>query len=69
MINSITQLSNVIWQDVNTINTTKSSNPLMEYSEYLSEQIDRSISYTEYLSSAIFSKKYDRMKKIKRLFN
>ena len=29
MINNITQLSNVIWQDVNTINTTKSSNPLI----------------------------------------
>lgn len=45
---------------------TKQLSKSIEYSEYLSEQIDRSISYTEYISSDIFSKKYGRMKKIKK---
>ncbi len=38
------------------------------YSEYLAEQLDRSISFSEYLSSVYDSKNIKRKEKIKNLF-
>jgi hypothetical protein len=39
------------------------------YSEYLAEQIDKNISYTEYLSGIYDTKSFKRKIKIKNLFN
>ena len=44
-------------------------NKSIVYSEYLAEQIDRNISYTEYLSGSYDTKNYKRKIKIKNLFN
>ena len=44
-------------------------NKSIAYSEYVAEQIDRNISYTEYLSGAYDTKNYKRKIKIKNLFN
>lgn len=41
----------------------------ISYSDYLVKNIDMGISYTEYLSNSLFSKKHDRMKKINNIFN
>jgi hypothetical protein len=38
------------------------------YSEYVAEQVDRNISYTEYLSGMYDTKNVKRKKKIKNLF-
>jgi len=38
------------------------------YSEYIAEQLDRNISYTEYLSGMYDTKNLKRKKKIKNLF-
>ena len=44
-------------------------NKSIVYSEYLAEQINRNISYTEYLSGSYDTKNYKRKIKIKNLFN
>jgi hypothetical protein len=40
----------------------------ISYSEHLADQIDRNISYTEYLSSVYDGKNIKRKEKIKKLF-
>jgi hypothetical protein len=40
----------------------------ISYSEYIAEQIDRNISYTEYLSGIYDTKNVKRKEKIKNLF-
>ena len=44
-------------------------NKSIVYSEYLAEQIDKNISYTEYLSGIYDKKNFKRKTKIKNLFN
>jgi hypothetical protein len=43
-------------------------NNSISYSEYIAEQIDRNISYTEYLSGMYDGKNVKRKEKIKNLF-
>lgn len=74
MINSITQLaSNGIWQDVNTINTVKSSNPLIgevyydvnKKRIYIYENCWKELKVAG--RNALFNK--ERMRKINNIFN
>jgi len=44
-------------------------NKSIAYSEYVAEQIDKNISYTEYLSGIYDTKSFKRKIKIKNLFN
>ena len=41
---------------------------MINYEEYIAEQIDRNISYTEYLSDVYDKKNVKRKEKIKNLF-
>ena len=43
-------------------------NSSISYSEYIAEQLDRNISYTEYLSGMYDKKNVKRKEKIKNLF-